>query len=60
MMYHFLTVSVVSTSGAQMNFRIFGNKTIATRGATCSNGIPALVNKKSYCNTDISAQNAKW
>ena len=45
MMYHVLTVRVVSTSGAQMNLRIFGNNVIAIRGANCTNGIPAFVNR---------------
>ena len=34
MMCHFLTVSVVSTSGAQMNLKIFGNNVKETIGAT--------------------------
>ena len=46
MIYHFLAVSVVSTNGAQRNFKIFGNNVIATIGATCTYGIPAFVKRK--------------
>jgi hypothetical protein len=42
---HLLTVKVVSTSGAQMNLKIFGNKVIETMGATWANGIPAFVKR---------------
>jgi hypothetical protein len=46
MMCHFFTVSVVSTSGAQINLKMFGNKVKETIGATWANGIPAFVNRK--------------
>jgi len=41
--YYVLTVRVVSTSGAQVTRRIFGNKVITIMGVSCTNGIPALV-----------------
>jgi len=45
MRYHFLTERVVSTKGAQTNLNILGNNVTAIRGATCSNGTPAFVNR---------------
>jgi hypothetical protein len=44
-LYHFLTVIVVSTRGAQRNFRMFGMKGSETIEATPAKETPAFVNK---------------
>jgi hypothetical protein len=43
--YHFLTVKVVSTSGAQRNLNIFGSNATEITGATNAREIPAFVNR---------------
>lgn len=40
--YHFLRLSVASTSGAHANFQVCGMMPTATSAATCATGMPAF------------------